>query len=228
MDRVAIYFAPPKGGPLMREANAWLGRDPDHDVELAAPPDAGIEPIRLKAITAAPSRYGFHATLKAPFRLRAGRTLGELKEALAAFASSRRSFPLSLRVGELAGFLALLPAASSPGLQALADDCVRGLDGFRAPLTDAERARRRPERLSPEEVAHLDRWGYPHVMDRFRFHMTLTGRLEPAELAEVRAVLERRWAPLLEEPVPIDGIALFGQERGEAPFKVAARFGFSS
>lgn len=228
MERVAIYFAPPKGGRLMREANAWLGRDPDRDVDLATPADTGIEPVRLRRITADPRHYGFHATLKAPFRLRKGRTLEDLRDGLVAFAKAQWRFALPLRVGELAGFLALLPAAPCAELRALADACVRDLDGFRAPLTDAERARRRPERLSPEEVAHLDRWGYPHVMDGFRFHMTLTGRLEPDELAEVRTVLERRWAPLLEEPVPIDEIALFGQEHREAPFRIIARFGFGS
>lgn len=226
MERVALYFAPPAGGPLMREANAWLGRDPDLDVELTPPTGIEIEPSRLRRIAASPRHYGFHATLKAPFRLRDGKTLRELKEAMTALAAAQPTFPLPLRVGELAGFLALLPAAPCSELHALADACVRDLDGFRAPLSDDERARRRPERLSPEEVAHLDRWGYPHVMDGFRFHMTLTGRLEPDELAEVRTVLERRWAPLLEEPVPIDEIALFGQEHREAPFRIIARFGF--
>lgn len=226
MQRVAIYFAPPAGSPLMRAASTWLGRDPFGHGVLEQPGDTGIAPSRLAEITAAPRWYGFHATLKAPFALHPDRTLDELRAALAGLVSGREGFTLALEVGVLSGFLALLPTTRSEPLQALADDCVRLLDPFRAPLSAAERARRRPERLTPAQLAHLDRWGYPHVLGEFRFHMTLTDRLVEPELSSVRKVLEHRFVPLLTEPVPVDGLTLFGQPQRDAPFTVVDRFPF--
>ena len=38
-------------------------------------------------------------------------------------------------------------------------------------------------RLTPAQEALLMRWGSPYVMDEFRFHMTLTGRLAKARMA---------------------------------------------
>ena len=58
----------------------------------------------------------------------------------------------------------------------------------------------------------LQRWGYPHVMEEFRFHMTLTGSLPAAELAAVEAVLAPRLALLLPAPFAIDALTLLGED----------------
>ncbi len=77
----------------------------------------------------------------------------------------------------ISGFTAVVPDAPSAELSTLAQACVEGFEVFRAPMTPNDRARRKPENLTPRQVEQLDRFGYPYVRDDFRFHMTLTGRL---------------------------------------------------
>lgn len=224
--RYAIYAVPPLGSILKRAGDAWLGRDPDLDEPVPHPVVDGIAPERLQAITAAPRQYGFHGTLKAPFVLEEGRAAGDLHEAVRVFAQGRRPFSVRLKVDALSGFLALVPAEPSPELAALANDCVEQFDAYRAPLNEHDRTRRRPDRLSERERAHLERWGYPYVFEDFRFHMTLTERLEEPEHRQLRAILERAFASVLAEPLRIDQVALFVQTHRVAPFRVAARFPF--
>jgi putative phosphonate metabolism protein len=226
--RYAIYAVPPLGSPLKRLADAWLGRDPDAREPVPQPIVEGLPPERLHDMTAAPRQYGFHGTLKAPFALARGAEAGALRDDLEAFAAARRPFAARLEVGVIDGFIALVPAGggSSPELDELAAACVREFDRYRAPLAEEERSRRNPDRLSEREREHLERWGYPHVLDLFRFHMTLTERLEDPELGRVRLLLERAFAPVLAEPVPFRDVALFAQTHRIAPFNVAARFPF--
>jgi putative phosphonate metabolism protein len=224
--RYAVYYAPPPGSPLKRLADAWLGRDPDRDERVSFPVVDGITPERLQEITAAPRHYGFHATLKAPFVLAPDMEAAGLMGDVEAFAMNQRPRRVRLEVGELAGFLALVPAEPAPALDRLAAECVREFDRFRAPPSEEERARRRPEGLSDKERAHLDRWGYPYVMDCYRFHMTLTGPLEEPERGRVKAILEHALAPYLAEPLVVNELALFTQTHRVAPFRVAGRFPF--
>jgi putative phosphonate metabolism protein len=222
--RYAIYFAPRPGSRLKRFADAWLGRDPDADGPVAQPVVDGLTPHRLHEITASPRHYGFHATLKAPFMpvpgLEADALLGDVES----FAAARRRLAVRLRVSELGDFLALVPAEPAPALDRLAADCVREFDRHRAPVSEHDRNRRDHARLSPVEREHLERWGYPYVLDRFSFHMTLTGPLEQPERGHVAAILENALAPHIEEPLAIDQLALFAQTHRVAPFRVVGRF----
>jgi 2'-5' RNA ligase len=117
-----------------------------------------------------------------------------------------------------------VPAEPSPELDELAAACVREFDRYRAPLTEEDRARRRPERLSERQREYLERWGYPYVLEEFGFHMTLTDRLEEPERSQVKAVLERFLAPVVAEPMRVADVALFAQTHRVAPFNVVARF----
>ena len=222
--RYAIYFAPRPGSPLKHFADAWLGRDPDRDRRVPQPVVEGITPERLHEITAAPRHYGFHATLKAPFTPVPGLAADALVGDVEAFAAAHHPLRPRLKVGELADFLALVPAEPTPALDRLAAACVREFDRHRAPLTAQDRTRRDHARLTGVERDHLERWGYPYVFDRFRFHMTLTGPLDEPERGRVRAILDHALAPLLTEPVAIDQLALFTQTHRVAPFRVVARF----
>jgi putative phosphonate metabolism protein len=222
--RYAIYFAPRPGSLLKRFGDAWLGRDPDADEPVAQPVLDGITPHRLHEITASPRHYGFHATLKAPFMPAPGLEADALLGDVEAFAAGRHRLAVRLRVGELGGFLALVPAEPLPALDRLAAECVRDFDRYRAPLSGNDRDRRDVSRLSPVEREHLERWGYPYVLDRFSFHMTLMGPLEQPERGQVAAILESALAPHLEEPVAIDQLALFTQTHRVAPFRVVGRF----
>ena len=222
--RYAIYAVPPLGGPLKRLADAWVGRDPDLREPIPHPIIDEIPPDRLQAITAAPRQYAFHGTLKAPFGLAEGAEAGALRDDLEAIAATMAPFAVRLHVADVDGFLALVPAEPSPELDDLAAACVREFDRYRAPLTDEDRARRRPERLSERQREYLERWGYPYVLEEFGFHMTLTDRLEEPERGQVKAVLERFLAPALAEPMRVADVALFAQTHRVAPFNVVARF----
>ena len=114
-----------------------------------------------------------------------------------------------------------MPARPSPALAALAGVCVIGLDRFRAPPTPEEIARRGP-RPDPVARAHLARWGYPWVLDRFRFHMTLTGALPPDEGAVLRGA-GPTLGPLLAEPVAVTALCHFA-EGADGRFRVLARY----
>ena len=190
--RFAVYFAPPEDSALGRFGADWLGWDAATGRARAGPELPGLPRPRAE-LTEVPRRYGFHATLKAPFRLADGRDAAGLDAALAALAAGRAAFELPrLALTALGAFLALAPAAASAPLAGIAAACVTELDGFRAPLTEADIARRAAG-LDGVEAAHLRRWGYPYVLDRFRFHLTLTGPLAPAD----RAAAESALAPVL-------------------------------
>jgi hypothetical protein len=199
--RYALYWAPPEGSDLARLGSAWLGLDEGSDAAGPPPPISGFDASRIHVLTAEPRRYGLHATLKPPFALADGTDLVSLRQALSEFAAMRPGVTLpTLEVALLDRFIALTPSAASPALDALAADCVTRFDRFRGPPAPAELARRRSTGLSPAEDAHLLRWGYPYVLDRFRFHVTLTGPLDPAEAQRLMPPLSR-----LFEPVPRAG-----------------------
>ncbi|MGE0714066.1 MAG: DUF1045 domain-containing protein [Alphaproteobacteria bacterium] len=223
--RYAIYWAPPPTSPLARFAAAWLGRDPEGGSPDARPAIDGLTESELSELTSEPARYGFHGTLKPPFRLADGRTKAELCAAVASFAAARAPFsapPLALKA--IGSFIALVPNAPSPDLDRLAADCVADLDGFRAPAGQEEIARRRRAKLTDRQDALLLRWGYPYVMEEFRFHLTLTGRLPPELRESVPAALTPLVAPFTDAPLRVEDLTLFVQPDADAPFVVARRF----
>lgn len=208
--RAAIYFAPPADEPLSRAAAAWLGRDAWTGDPVDRARVTGLDDAAMDALTAAPRRYGFHATLKPPFFLAAGRSLAELRPALAAFANGRPPLTIAaLRIERIGAFFALTSEHPSPAVHALADDAVRDFDRFRAPPEANEIARRRPESLTPRQREHLFAWGYPYVFDEFRFHMTLTGPAPEADADRVEAALRERFAAFIGRPLAIDTLCLF-------------------
>jgi putative phosphonate metabolism protein len=220
--RYALYFTPPADDPLTRAAAEWLGRDAFLGRTSRQPAVNGLSADQFAALTSAARRYGFHATLKAPFRLAEGMDEAALLAAVERFAASTRPFDVALRVGQLGGFFALLPAEESAALQAFAGAVVEAFDAFRAPLSAEDRARRTPEVRDAQERAHLERWGYPYVFDRFRFHMTLTGRAGDEQAAILRPALEARFASLLDAPVRIGHLGLFVEPAPEADFVARA------
>ena len=133
-----------------------------------------------------------------------------------------------LCVEALGQFLALIPSGSDSRLDALAADCVQAFEPFRAPLTPAELSRRRAAGLSPRQDRYLEEWGYPYVMEEFRFHMTLTERLATLERAHWKAVLEAHFAPLADQPLVLDGLSVFVQDSLESPFQHLARYPFEA
>jgi len=209
--RYAVYYTP-SDGPLARFGAKWLGWDIATGRAVARTEPAGL-PAPLGAITEAPRRYGFHATLKPPFRLAPGHSVQALDTALARLSGQMPPLPLDgLGLASLGGFLALVPRGETASLGGLAAMVVETLDAFRAPPAPDEIERRRAAGLSLAQEALLARWGYPYVMEEFRFHMTLTGRLERAQIAPVRAVLEAALDGVLPAPFVLDGLSLVGED----------------
>lgn len=224
--RFAIYFSPPTDSALGNFGASWLGRSIEGQ-ELAAPTLTNIAPGDWEVATAAPRRYGFHATLKPPFRLAPGATEKDLCDAIETFCRTNPPVPLgTLAVRQLSGFIALRPDQDAP-VAAFAKTCVRAFDRFRAPSTAEEIAQRRPDTLTQRQRRLLERWGYPYVIEEFRFHMTLTGRLTDTEANMFRKTLDTRYAPLLNQAVTIHNICLFRQETRQSDFVLAGRYALS-
>ena len=220
--RVALYWAPYLDDLLHRDGSSWLGRDAETGAALPQPEVPGYD---LHALTADPRGYGLHATLRAPFRLRV--SWAEARAAAESLAARLRPFDLPpLAVRDLDGFLALRETTPCPPLRALADACVEALDGCRAPPDEAEFAKRRQARLSPEQEANLVRWGYPYVFGDWRFHVSLTRRLKPEEKAAVLPAAEAHLREALGHRRRVSAICLFTQAAPGAPFLLAERLRF--
>ena len=226
--RYAVYYAPPAAGSLWRLAQTWLGRDCESGERLAQPALEGWTAEEIAGATESPRRYGFHATLKAPFQLAAGASLRDLHDRLAAFASRQRAFLAPpLKVSAIGPFIALTLSAPSPEMQALAAAAVQDLDRFRAPPAPESLQHRLGKGLTPRQQELLHLWGYPYVLEEFRFHMTLTDPLaETARRERLQIQLATLFGPALTEPVPVREISLYSQASAERPFLLAERFRF--
>lgn len=227
--RYAIYLAPPPTSELWRFGSRVLGRDAASGEALHGYAPEGLDPETWRRFAEEPRRYGFHATLKAPFRLRPGASLADLEDGIAEFAAGVEPFDLgelavsTMLLGGERGFVALRPVGESEALRLLENRAVRELDALRAPMGEDERRRRAPERLTPRQRRYLDLWGYPYALDEFRPHFTLSAAVENApNLAERIA---RDFARLAGSPrFAVDALALFAQDSPGGDFRVARRF----
>jgi putative phosphonate metabolism protein len=196
--RYAIYYLPDEDSALWKFGSSVIGYD-SVSGRLVGHPDLGPG-IDVAAATTEPRTYGFHATLKAPFRLAKGANEEALLSAAARFAASERAIPVgTLEMRALGNFVALAPGCNEI-LGAFAARCVRAFEPFRAPMTADERARRLRAPITPRQIELMDAWGYPYVFDEFRFHMTLTSSLPLSSLTSLRDALARAYA-LLSEPM---------------------------
>jgi len=217
--RCAIYYTPGRHHPLTETARQWLGRDAFLPSNRKA---AG--PAENKFATE-PRRYGFHATLKAPFRLADGQSVEALEQALHDFADSVIPCPIGrLRLSVIDGFFALVPAGPTAFLRGFASRIVREFDRFRAPMNQAELQRRMRKPLDDTETSHLISWGYPYVHDRFKFHLTLTDCLPEDIRPMVKERLKSRFEADLGEDLKLEALSLFVQDRPDADFYVRSQF----
>lgn len=222
-NRYALYLAPHPKSELHRFASAWLGRDAVTGEALAQPSVLHVSPGKLEEITTSPRRYGFHATIKPPFRLAAGRNETELLAAVERFAATQASFEINLEVQSLRGFLAFCLRRPSAELDAFASACMRDFEPFRAPAGEAEIERRKRAPLTPRHLENLDRWGYPYVFEDFVFHMTLTERLANNLHDRVLTDLCERTRSLTAEPFRVDALAVFVEDQPHGPFRLLRR-----
>lgn len=222
MARYALYYAPMPDDPLGRFGQSWVGRDAWTGRALEQPVIAGID---LAAATAFPRRYGFHATMKAPFHLAPGVSEETLLAAAAGFATTTKAVAAPpLRPQALGDFLALTLSQPSTGVDDLAARCVREFDHLRAPITPQDRDRRLKSGLSARQLRHLDDWGYPYVFEDFTFHMTLTGPLPRADRDRLMPEIEDRARPVCRQPFPLDCLTVSREAEPQGPFRVIAAF----
>lgn len=217
--RHAIYYTPDPSSDFHVLGSRWLGRDAISGAECGPHADP-----RLEDITAEARRYGFHGTLKPPFQMKDGTSLATLEVATRRIAQQHTTFVaghLTLQVVD--GFLALAPNQAVAALDNLAADCVRHLDDFRVPASDAELARRRAVNLTERQDANLIRWGYPYVFDDFRFHVTLTRRLTDEERDWVVPLARRHFATVLDKPFVFDTLSIVTEPAPDAPLIVELR-----
>ncbi len=218
--RHAIYFAPGSGTELASLAAAWLGRDALDGTSTKQAVPAGFSADTFADLTADARRYGFHATIVAPFRLAQDASETGLLDALDAFTATHAAFEIAKLVfGRLGPYFALVPDVAPQALERLESDCVEHFQPFRAPLSANEIARRKPDTLTLAQRRNLERWGYPYVRDEFRFHMTLTNAVPQDRRDGVQAAIEAHFAPVIGKPLLIDRLAVFSEPETGAPFR---------
>lgn len=223
--RYAVYFAPHARDSLAIAGSHWLGRDAIGNVMLPQPACPGLVPARLAELTAMARRYGLHATLKPPFRLQPGHAVQQLEAAVQALAATRTPFEFHVELSMLDGFLAWTPRDAQAQLASVAAACVMQLDDFRQPPDAAELARRR-KALTLGQEAMLQRWGYPFVLDEFRFHITLSDPVAGVEADAMSKALTGITLALADTPQTFDSLCLFVEPAPGAPLRLHARFGF--
>ena len=230
--RYALYYAP---GPRQRLVALRLGlAGPlrgDRDTRLRSRTSTASIRRCCTPLTAAPRRYGFHATLKPPFALARGASLAALAQALDRFCARQTALRLPpLEVAELDGFLALVPRPGTRASMRSPPPACAAWTAFARRRLPRNSQRRRAAGLSPREDSLLQRWGYPYVMDRFRFHFSLTGSLRdapPHVVAALRDAAAAAVAALADEPLVLDSICIFEEPAAGADLRIVhrARFG---
>jgi hypothetical protein len=189
--RYAIYFVPALHSPWWAAGSHWLGRCAATGQSLKQPLMTGMEANAFRRLTQEPRRYGWHATLKAPFELRPEHSVASLLQAVQDLAQDLPAFDLPpLQVSSEGDFMALRPAGDASAIEATAAACVTRLHGFAKPLSPADLARRRQSPLTPAQDQMLVQWGYPWVLDEFKFHLSLTGPLHQVTEAERQALTQ--------------------------------------
>ena len=216
--RFAVYYIP-ADGPLATFGAQWLGWDVARGCAVVQPDIPG-----LMDVTKAPGKYGFHGTLKPPFRLAEGRTQSQLTAAVAAMATDCAAAQCEgLALTAMGRFFALTPQGDVSGIGRVAATCVQEIDQFRAAPDAAEVKRRSKARLSDLEQMMLQRWGYPYVMDAFRFHLTLTARVPKPGMPEWRAQAAAL-LPALPRAFVLDAVALVGERSLDGRFELIGRY----
>jgi putative phosphonate metabolism protein len=218
--RYAIYYLPEETSALWQFGSAVIGYD-CVTMQPVEHPDLGMA-YDLRDLTDEPRTYGFHATLKAPFRLAQGVTEAELVKAVQSLAAQESALDVGdLNVRAIGSFVALTPRPNN-ALRDFAARCVQAFEPFRAPMAPDERAKRLRVPLTARQIELMDAWGYPYVFDEFRFHMTLTSSLTPAALSQAHEALVASYAKIAAAS-SLTSICICAQPQGER-FRLLRRF----
>ena len=217
--RYAIYWTPNPGSGLAGFGSRWFG----------CVDTFGLAQDLVARGIKAPAVYGLHATLKAPFRLQDEIEPSALQDALDEFCAARRpqsGGPLTL--GYHQNYLTLMLKNREADIGWLAAECVTHFDRFRAPLSEHDRNRWTSEGMTAREAGFLEEFGYPYVLSEFRFHISLAGPLQDAELEEAAAALGPHVASFMTEPFQIESLTLLGEPKDGGVFQTVSRHPFTA
>lgn len=207
--RYAVYFVPADNSGLGVFGARLFGRWPDASIERNT-----LDIDDREARTSRVARYGFHATLKAPFELAAGCSEQGLADAIAELATRMRPVrfgPMTVHADASGVFLshaADVDARTIEAIQTIAERCVVDLEPWRAPLSEAAHARRKPAQLNARERELLETYGYPWVLEAFQFHITLGDCFGDVRDQAWVDALGEQFRTLVTAPPVFDRIAL--------------------
>lgn len=219
-NRYAIYFLPKQNSALANFGANWLGWDIQKGQQTDYP--SWVDADHQQRVST-PVKYGFHGTIKPPMRLAAGKDIEQLRQHIKDVCKAHQAFELpDLQLQAIGNFLALTLSEPCVALQNLAADCVCELDNFRAEPTPAELQKRLAANLTAQQQVMLKKWGYPYVLDEFKFHLTLTGKLPELEQQQQLALLSEQTNKLLKGH-RVEDIALCG-EADDGRFYLIERF----
>jgi hypothetical protein len=227
--RYALYVAPPPESDLWRFGCDVIGRNALTGASRDGFALEGYSPGAWRSMTSDPRRYGFHATLKAPFRLRLDLGVADLTRSLTEFVRKFAPFDAgelnvgAVETGDGRAFAALKPQGGLKELRSFGGSVVRALDHLREPAIPGDRERRNLARLTPRQAYYLDAWGYPYVLDEFRPHFTLTNAI--ADTDRVARLLQQEFRLRVASPaLHVDALTLFAESEPGSEFKIVRRF----
>jgi len=229
-ERFALYVSPPAKSLLYQKASTWLqydaytGKSTESFNSVNFSLDQPAYEIHIKNA----AKYGFHATLKPPFRLKEGQSQEQLIQAIYDFCIEKKPIDCGkLQLTTLGNFITLGLEKPCQQLNTLAQQCVETFEPFRAELNSQEFQKRNPEKLTRRQQVLLNQWGYPYVDDEYRFHLTLTDSLPTEQLEVVKNHLHELFLPVLDRNIQVNAVHLFHQENEQSHFKVIRSFPFS-
>lgn len=223
--RYAVYFSPDDASQLAAFGQRALGRDAAGNTIASTEgdfPDACV----ANTLRSTPAYYGFHATLKAPFSLNKDTELSFLLRDVESLANTSKPILLSsLYPRTIAGFVALtLESDTTIAVDQLASHCVERLEAHRAPLSETDIARRQVDSLSDTQRHYLNTYGYPYVLSEFKFHMTLTDKIDKRTEALYIQWLENLFTTMVPATPQLDRLCVFYQADRNSPFTRLAEF----
>tara|TARA_A100000164_G_scaffold283879_1_gene256514 strand:+ start:1076 stop:1783 length:708 start_codon:yes stop_codon:yes gene_type:complete len=214
--RYAIYYVPTENPELDLFGKCWLGWDPYKGVETTKSDLSKLPSFKkFSSLVLTPKQYGFHGTIKAPFRLKNEYTYNDLENKVREISKQIQSFHLDkLVIKKLGNFIALTPSKNLK-VNDVSNKFVEGLDFLRDDLSEDEIKKRNPHKLSFNQKKKLFKWGYPYVFNEFKFHLTLTGKLRIEEIDNVYKYLQTILKSVNLRKIHFKSICIFGQKTDE-------------
>ena len=219
--RVAIYFLPKKNSSLENFGKNLLGRDINKKKKISLTRrqkyfiNRGFTYFdELKDYCEEPAKYGFHATLKAPFRLKRNVKTKNFYDVISHIAAQHSRFKIKgLKIVYSKKFTFIISRKPNKLLINLENDLVKHLDTFRAELNKTEIKKRIPDSLTFKQNKYLKEWGYPFVFDQFKFHMTLMNQNNNKLSNKQKLELEKLIYKISNNVIEFNEISLLGENK---------------